>query len=74
MLQIGNLLKKHKNVPFNTVTVIKINPAFTAVNHSTRYGVLTTMLLKFPTSFTKSRSHKKLLQEHKYVYILVINK
>lgn len=30
MLQIGNLLKKHKTVSLNTVTVTKINPAFTA--------------------------------------------
>jgi hypothetical protein len=74
MLQIGNVMKKHKTLSLNTVTVTKINPAFTAVNNSTRYGVLTTMLLKFPTSFTMSRSRKELLQEHKYVYILVINK
>jgi len=74
MLQIGNVMKKHKTVSLNTVKVTKINPAFTVVNNSTRYGFLTTMLLKFPTSFTKSRSRKELLQEHKYVYILVINK
>lgn len=67
-------MKKHKTLSLNTVTVTKINPAFTDVNNSTRYGVFTTMLLKIPTSFTKSRSYKELLQEHKYVYILIINK
>jgi hypothetical protein len=37
VLQVGNLLKKHKNFSLNTVTVTKINPAFTAVNNSARY-------------------------------------
>jgi len=60
------------NIKFSQYSyVTKINPAFTSVNNSARYGVLATMLLEFPTYFTKRRRHKDLLQDQKYVYILV---